>query len=250
MSLRQLLKIIAISFAFVVSKSTAKEIVAPLGFPVIIPKNVDRSALQTEFGRNLDHSLEFVQHRGMSLQGNDAFLVGPQRAVTEASTKSIMIFPAPMHLPASPISPYPIWRPQQTKTGAEENAENLDESLSRPPKAISLTIKRNEEQEPKALALQQSQPNQRTYRSDNSAREYKIIRRLRSDPGSNLARQASLARYLLFKKAANVRNTRTSNDQNDYYLRFLPGRNTRTSSGDHSDYYLRFLPGQGAYDKY
>ena len=112
----------------------------------------------------------------MSLQGNDAFLVGPQRAVTEASTKSIMIFPAPMHLPASPISPYPIWRPQQTKPDAEENVENLDESLSRPPKAISLTIKRNEEQEPKALALQQSQPNQRTYRSDNSAREYKIIR--------------------------------------------------------------------------
>ena len=39
------------------------EIVAPLGFPVIIPKNVDRSALQTEFGRSLDHSLEFLQHR-------------------------------------------------------------------------------------------------------------------------------------------------------------------------------------------
>jgi len=57
----------------------------------------------------------------------------------------------------------------------------------------------------------------------NSAQEYKLIRRLRSDPAYNIARQASFAKYLLYKKATNVRNTRTTNDQSDYYLRFLPG---------------------------
>ena len=112
----------------------------------------------------------------MSLQGNDAFFVGPQRAVTEANTRSIMIFPVPMQLPSSPISPT-LWRPQHPKLGREESLEGYDEALSPSTRENpQSTIKRNKENEPKALAIQQSQSNERKYRSDNSAQEYKLIR--------------------------------------------------------------------------
>ena len=112
----------------------------------------------------------------MSLQGNDAFLVGPQRAVTEANTRSFMVFPVPIQLPSSPISPT-LWRPQQAKLGMEENFEGLDDASSHSAMDNPQpTIKRNKENEPKALAIQQSQSNERKYRSDNSAQEYKLIR--------------------------------------------------------------------------
>ena len=223
------------------------------------------------------HDSFYRDFRGMSLLGNDAFLAGTPRAVTEATTRPLMVFPAPMQLPASPISST-FWRSGKTKL---DYVDGTDPRLSHSTKDGLLTIKRNEEQEPKALGVQQSQSGQRNYRSDNSATEYKIIRykywpwiqeiveankwcsisisiqiniilfnrRLRSDPDINVGRQSSFARLLLFKKSANGRNTRTSNDQNDYYLRFLPSRNTRTS-GDHNEYYLRFLPGSSPFTSY
>ena len=108
----------------------------------------------------------------MSLLGNDAFLAGTPRGVTEATTQPLMVFSAPMQLPASPISST-FWRSGKTKL---DFVDGTDPRLSHSMKDGLLTIKRNEEQEPKALGLKQSQSGQRNYRSDNSATEYKIIR--------------------------------------------------------------------------
>ena len=110
----------------------------------------------------------------MSLPGNDAFFAGPSKTVTEASTRPLMGFPAPIQLPASPISST-FWRAQQTKLGMGNIVDkNLQHSTNDGP----LTIKRNDEQEPKGLLPRQSEASQRNYRSDNSATEYKIIRYL------------------------------------------------------------------------
>ena len=108
----------------------------------------------------------------MSFLGNDAFLAETPRAVTEATARPLMVFSAPMQLPASPISST-FWRSGKTKVDFEDGT---DPRLSHSTKDGLLTIKRNEEQEPKALGVEQSQSGQRNYRSDNSATEYKIIR--------------------------------------------------------------------------
>ena len=110
--------------------------------------------------------------RGMSLLGNDAFLAETPRAETEATTRPLMVFSAPMQLPASPISST-FWRSGKNKIDFVDGNEPRS---SHSTKDGLLTIKRNEEQEPKALGVQQSQSGQRNYRSDNSATEYKIIR--------------------------------------------------------------------------
>lgn len=229
-------------FAIVfLSTTKAKEVFSPLDFTTFgAAGDVHRYTPPASLNRHQDPGLRFPFFSDVTSSAKDAAGVAPIRPRIDGPVQPALLVPI-----LSPLSmiewgdhrflknngisglvddatrahsgslPGFLKHHPQSKMSVDE-----DEIESSPPIPVAAPLV----QKPKNSI----RSSERKYRSANSANEeYKLLRRLRRATEPSYKINRPMGRYFLFKKASNVRNTRTSGDQSDYYLRFLPSASGR-----------------------